>query len=39
MNIRREWMTPITAGTFMLSAVTGVLIFFHSDLVGTDIQK
>jgi hypothetical protein len=31
MNIRRDWVTPITAGAFLLSAVTGVLIFFHID--------
>ncbi|MDD5366068.1 MAG: DUF4405 domain-containing protein [Gallionellaceae bacterium] len=31
MNVNREWATPITMGAFMLSAVTGVLIFFHLD--------
>lgn len=31
MTIRREWVTPVTAGAFLLSAVTGVLIFFHVD--------
>ena len=31
MNIQRQWVTPITAGAFLLSAVTGVLIFFHLD--------
>lgn len=31
MNLRREWITPIAAGAFLLSAVTGVLIFFHID--------
>jgi len=31
MNIRREWITPITAGAFLLSAMTGTLIFFHID--------
>jgi len=31
MNIRRDWVTPITIGAFLLSAVTGVLIFFHLD--------
>lgn len=31
MNIQRNWVTPITAGAFLLSAVTGVLIFFHAD--------
>ncbi|NJA88388.1 DUF4405 domain-containing protein [Rhodocyclus tenuis] len=32
MNIDRRWLTPITAGAFLLSAVTGVLIFFHLDI-------
>jgi hypothetical protein len=27
----REWATPLTAGAFLLMAVTGVLIFFHLD--------
>lgn len=31
MTIQREWATPIAAGAFLLSAVTGVLIFFHVD--------
>lgn len=31
MNIQRSWVTPITAGAFLLSAITGVLIFFHVD--------
>ena len=31
MNIQRQWVTPLTAGAFLLSAVTGVLIFFHLD--------
>ncbi|MBI4997949.1 MAG: DUF4405 domain-containing protein [Rhodocyclales bacterium] len=31
MNIQRNWVTPVTAGAFLLSAVTGVLIFFHID--------
>ena len=31
MNISREWVTPVTVGAFLLSAVTGVLIFFHAD--------
>ena len=31
MAIQRNWVTPITAGAFLLSAVTGVLIFFHVD--------
>ena len=36
MTIRREWITPITAGAFLLSAVTGILIFFH---IGTGLNK
>ena len=32
MTIQREWVTPITAGAFLLSAATGVLMFFHSDV-------
>ncbi len=31
MNIQRKWITPVTAGAFLLSAVTGILIFFHLD--------
>lgn len=31
MKMQREWVTPIAAGAFLLSAVTGVLIFFHVD--------
>lgn len=31
MKIQRNWVTPFTAGAFLLSAVTGVLIFFHVD--------
>ncbi len=31
MTLRREWATPLAIGTFMLTAVTGVLMFFHLD--------
>ena len=31
MNIQRNWVTPITAGAFLLVGVTGVLIFFPAD--------
>jgi peptidoglycan/LPS O-acetylase OafA/YrhL len=31
MIIQREWVTPITAGAFLLSAATGILMFFHAD--------
>lgn len=31
MNIKREWATPLTAGAFLLTAVTGILMFFHID--------
>lgn len=30
MSIKREWTTPITAGAFLLLAVTGLLMFFHA---------
>ena len=32
MAIKREWATPITVGAFLISAVTGVLMFFHIDI-------
>lgn len=31
MTIQRSWVTPITAGSFLLVGVTGILIFFHID--------
>jgi hypothetical protein len=31
MQISREWATPVTIGSFMLMAVTGILMFFHLD--------
>ena len=31
MKIKRDWATPITAGAFFLTAVTGILMFFHLD--------
>lgn len=31
MNIPREWATPLTTGAFLLSAATGLLLFFHLD--------
>ena len=31
MTIQRNWVTPLAAGAFLLSAVTGVLMFFHID--------
>lgn len=30
MKMTREWITPITTGAFLLTAVTGVLLFFHA---------
>ena len=30
MSIKREWITPITAGSFLLLAVTGGFMFFHA---------
>lgn len=34
--MKREWITPITTGAFLLTAVTGVLLFFHA---GTGLNK
>ncbi|MCI5133007.1 MAG: DUF4405 domain-containing protein [Candidatus Electrothrix sp. EH2] len=31
MKITRDWITPITTGAFLLTAVTGILLFFHAD--------
>jgi hypothetical protein len=31
MKLSREWATPLTIGTFVLMAVTGILMFFHLD--------
>lgn len=31
MKLSREWVTPITIGTFGLMAITGILMFFHWD--------
>jgi Domain of unknown function (DUF4405) len=31
MTLSRDWITPLTMGAFLLSAVTGVLMFFHLD--------
>ncbi|HMM86236.1 DUF4405 domain-containing protein [Azohydromonas sp.] len=31
MKLQREWATPLVMGAFLLSAVTGVLMFFHAD--------
>jgi hypothetical protein len=30
----REWATPLAIGSFIISAVTGVLIFFHLNIGG-----
>ncbi len=32
MTIKREWATPITVGAFLVSAITGVLMFFHLEM-------
>jgi hypothetical protein len=32
VKIKRELATPITIGAFLISAVTGVLMFFHLDI-------
>lgn len=34
--MKREWITPLTVGAFLLTAVTGVLLFFH---VGMGMNK
>lgn len=31
-NNLREWTTPLAIGSFMISAVTGILIFFHVNI-------
>jgi Domain of unknown function (DUF4405) len=31
LNPHRPWITPVVMGAFFLSAVTGVLMFFHLD--------
>lgn len=31
MTISRNWATPLTIGSFLLMAVTGILMFFHLD--------
>lgn len=31
MSTLRQWATPMTIGAFLLSAVTGILMFFHLD--------
>lgn len=31
LNTHRPWITPVVIGAFLLSAVTGVLMFFHLD--------
>jgi hypothetical protein len=31
MKLKRDWATPLVMGAFLLSAVTGILMFFHLD--------
>ncbi|WP_439136019.1 DUF4405 domain-containing protein [Pseudomaricurvus sp.] len=31
LNSQRPWITPLVIGAFLLTAVTGVLMFFHLD--------
>jgi len=31
LNRHRPWITPVVIGAFLLSAITGVLMFFHLD--------
>lgn len=37
MQISRDWATPLTIGAFILSATTGILMFFHLD-TGLNMQ-
>ncbi len=36
MKMTRDWITPIITGAFLLTAVTGVLLFFHA---ATDFNE
>lgn len=36
MKLHRDWITPLTIGSFLLVAVTGVLMFFH---IGSGLNK
>ncbi|AOW13204.1 hypothetical protein LPB72_06980 [Hydrogenophaga crassostreae] len=31
LNAHRSWITPLVIGAFLLSSVTGILMFFHFD--------
>ena len=31
MSLKRQWVTPLMAGSFILMAATGILMFFHWD--------
>lgn len=31
MKLQRDWITPITMGSFTLLAATGLLVFFRLD--------
>lgn len=31
MALKRQWVTPLMAGSFILMATTGILMFFHLD--------
>ena len=31
MKFERKWVTPLVGGSFLLIAVTGILMFFHVD--------
>ncbi|MDD5548988.1 MAG: DUF4405 domain-containing protein [Sulfurovaceae bacterium] len=31
MTIERKWVTPLITGSFLLIAITGILMFFHID--------
>ncbi len=36
MKLNRDWITPLTIGSFVLVATTGILMFFH---VNTGLSK
>lgn len=40
MQISREWATPLTIGSFLLMACTGILMFFHADMgMNKDVHE
>lgn len=40
MQISRDWATPVTIGSFVLMACTGLLMFFHADKgINKDVHE